>query len=272
MKTNDEGWLKLHRKLQEWEWYTDSYMVHLLLHLIMTMNTKSIKFRGIVIERGQRACTVDELCGETGIGKTKLKECLKLLQDCDAISVKVIKTSSRFSIIGLKNYEKYQCSKGRVATLDATPNATLTATSDTTPVTTFPIIEQEVKKEEDKNKTLSHTPGARESMLQELEDAYTANALKNQSWKESVMMKHKLTAETFDIQWQEFILDCRASNKTHDSENDVQDHFNKWLTNKTYLDGRYKQKTAQREGRGSMDRRRPNEVSHKGTEDYTEAL
>jgi len=34
----ETGWLKLHRKFKEWEWYQDSKMVHLFIHLLVTAN------------------------------------------------------------------------------------------------------------------------------------------------------------------------------------------------------------------------------------------
>lgn len=51
----EQGWIKLHRTLLKWEWYHDSKMVHLLVHLILKANHEDKRWRGIVIKRGQLA-------------------------------------------------------------------------------------------------------------------------------------------------------------------------------------------------------------------------
>ena len=35
-----EGWVKLHRKFLEWEWYDKSETVHLFLHCLLKANHK----------------------------------------------------------------------------------------------------------------------------------------------------------------------------------------------------------------------------------------
>ena len=48
-----QGWIKLHRKLIKWEWYHDSKMVHLFIHLILMANHQPASFRGVKIKQGQ---------------------------------------------------------------------------------------------------------------------------------------------------------------------------------------------------------------------------
>lgn len=47
------GWVKLHRKLLEWEWYQDAHMVHLLVHLLLTASHEDRRYKGLTIKRGQ---------------------------------------------------------------------------------------------------------------------------------------------------------------------------------------------------------------------------
>ena len=48
-----EGWIKLHRKILDWEWYDDINTKVLFLHLLLTANHEEQKWRGKIIERGQ---------------------------------------------------------------------------------------------------------------------------------------------------------------------------------------------------------------------------
>ena len=100
-----EGWIKLHRKLVDWEWYHDSKMVHLLFHLIAKANHKDGKWRGIDIKRGQLITGRDVLKSETGISTQSIRTCLERLKSTSEIT---IKTTSKYSLITILKYDSYQ--------------------------------------------------------------------------------------------------------------------------------------------------------------------
>ena len=41
-----EGWIKLYRKITEWEWYTVPSMAHLFIHLLFLANQKDKRWKG----------------------------------------------------------------------------------------------------------------------------------------------------------------------------------------------------------------------------------
>lgn len=100
-----QGFIKLHRKILNWEWYSDSYMVHLFIHLLFTANHKDGKWRGIEIKRGQLITGRHSLCKSTGISPQSVRTCLIRLKSTNEIA---IQTTNRYSIITLCNYELYQ--------------------------------------------------------------------------------------------------------------------------------------------------------------------
>ena len=63
----DNGWIKIHRKLLEWEWYTDINVKVLFIHLLLKANHKPKSYRGIVIETGQVMTGLELLSKETGL-------------------------------------------------------------------------------------------------------------------------------------------------------------------------------------------------------------
>jgi hypothetical protein len=99
------GWIKLHRKLKNWEWYKDSESVHLFVHLVMEANHKEGRWQGVVVERGQLITGRNSLSRKTGISVKAIRTRLKRMEDGGEIS---IKTASKFSIITICNYEDYQ--------------------------------------------------------------------------------------------------------------------------------------------------------------------
>lgn len=101
-----EGWIKLHRKLTTWEWYTDSKMVHLFLHLLLTANHKDGKFQGIDIKKGQVITGRHKLSASTGLSEQNIRTCLSKLEVTNEIT---IQTTNKNSLITIINYDFYQC-------------------------------------------------------------------------------------------------------------------------------------------------------------------
>lgn len=103
-----EGWIKMHRRVVDWEWYTDSKMVHLLLHFVVTANRKSKIWKGVEIKRGQTVIGLHSLSERTGISVQSLRTCLSRLKSGGEIK---ITPTNKYTIITVCNYEKYQSVK-----------------------------------------------------------------------------------------------------------------------------------------------------------------
>ena len=99
------GWIKLHRKFLEWEWYTDSKMVHLFIHLLLSASIEDRKWKGIVLQRGQLATTYPELSKKTGLTVQNLRTCLEKLEYSQIINRKV---TNKYTLVTICNYESYQ--------------------------------------------------------------------------------------------------------------------------------------------------------------------
>ena len=99
-----EGWIKLHRKFIDWEWYDISEMVHLFIHLLLKANHETINWRGIEVKRGQLITGLKQLHKETNISIQTLRSCLKKLEKTGEINRQ---TNNRFSLITICNYDNY---------------------------------------------------------------------------------------------------------------------------------------------------------------------
>lgn len=100
-----ETYIKLYRKLMEWEWYQDSKMVHLFIHLLIKANFKDGSWQGIAIKRGQLVTGLHSLNRQTGINIQSLRTCIKKLKSTNDITVQ---STNQFSTITLCNYNTYQ--------------------------------------------------------------------------------------------------------------------------------------------------------------------
>jgi len=101
----DNGWIKVHRKLLDWEWYDDSKIVHLYIHCLLKANHKPNKWRGITIEQGQFISSYSKLSCELPMTVQQIRTALNKLKSTNEIT---ITSTSKYSIISITNWDSYQ--------------------------------------------------------------------------------------------------------------------------------------------------------------------
>lgn len=116
----NEGWIKLYRKFDEWEWFNISEMVHLFIYLLLNANHEDGEWRGVSIKRGQILTGLHKLNERTKISIQTIRTCLERLKRTGEIN---IQTTNQYSIITILNYESYQ---GVQQTTNKQPNKRLT--------------------------------------------------------------------------------------------------------------------------------------------------
>jgi hypothetical protein len=99
-----QGWIRLYRKILDWEWYDISEMVHLFLHLLISANSMPGEWRGVKVNRGQLITGLHSLNRDTGISIQRLRTCLKRLRITGEIT---INSTNKYSIITICNYDEY---------------------------------------------------------------------------------------------------------------------------------------------------------------------
>jgi DNA-binding transcriptional MerR regulator len=99
------GWIKIHRKFLDWEWFNKSEAVHLFLFMLIKANHKSGKWQGIDIERGQFISSLANISNATGISVQTIRTILKKLEKTNEIE---LKSTSQYTIVTICKYECYQ--------------------------------------------------------------------------------------------------------------------------------------------------------------------
>lgn len=99
------GWIKLHRKFLEWEWFNKSEAVHLFLYMLIKANHKDSKWQGNEVQRGQFISSLGNISNATGISIQQIRTILKKLEKTNEIQVK---STSQFTIVTICKYECYQ--------------------------------------------------------------------------------------------------------------------------------------------------------------------
>lgn len=133
------GWIKVHRQILEWEWYSDNNCFRLFIHLLLKANHKERRFKGIELQIGSIVTSRDLLSKETGLTGQQIRTALnKLISTNEITSI----SSSQGTIIQVVNYEKYQVSTNEITNEQPTSNQRVTTNKN-------------VKNKEEKNNTFS---------------------------------------------------------------------------------------------------------------------
>lgn len=115
---NMEGHIKIHRKLLNWEWYSDINTSRLFIHMLLVANWKEQRFRGVMIPRGAFASSVPKLAEETGLSIQEIKTALNHLKSTGEVTCKV---TGKYTVFIVNNYHFYQ-QDNRQTNLQSTDN------------------------------------------------------------------------------------------------------------------------------------------------------
>lgn len=100
-----EGWIKLHRKILEWEWYDDINTCRLFFHLLFIANHKDRQWRGIDIKRWQKITSLSNLAEETWLSIQNIRTSINKLKSTGELTHK---SHSKYSLITIIKYDDYQ--------------------------------------------------------------------------------------------------------------------------------------------------------------------
>jgi hypothetical protein len=99
------GWIKLHRKFIEWEWYADLPVKILFLHLLLKVNHKDKQWRGMLIKKGSCITSYSKMAKQSHLTLKQVRTSLNKLKETGEVAHTA---TSKFSLIKLNNYDKYQ--------------------------------------------------------------------------------------------------------------------------------------------------------------------
>ena len=100
-----QGYIKLHRQITEWEWYSNINVSRLFIHCLLKANHKDNRWQGIVIKKGSFITSIENLAFETGLSGQQVRTSLNKLKSTGEITSQ---TTNRYSIITIKNWGSYQ--------------------------------------------------------------------------------------------------------------------------------------------------------------------
>lgn len=100
-----EGWIKIHRKITDWEWYDDANTFRLFLHLLLNANVADRKWHGQVIGRGQLLTSRKVLSQEIGISEQSVRTSMNRLNSTNEITIQPTKDGTLVTICKFEDYQ-----------------------------------------------------------------------------------------------------------------------------------------------------------------------
>lgn len=159
-----KGWVKLNRKILNWEWYQNENVMRLFIHCLLKANHQDAKWQGIEIKRGSFITSYQNLSRELKLSveqiRTAIKKLSKLTHEI------TYQSTSQYSIIVVNNYDLYQS--------DNTPDTeqiTNKQQTDNKQITTNKNVKKE-KNEKEYIYTFKKFNEKKELILKEAENLY----------------------------------------------------------------------------------------------------
>ena len=147
----DNGsFIKIHRKMLDWEWYDNPNTKILFWHLLLIANWKETSWHGIKLYPGEVIRTNENLSNELNLSIQQIKASLNNLKTTHEITCRKV---GKIRVITIKNWGAYQGSNlktNRITTQKPTasqPNDNLMTTAD----------KEYKEKKEYKNRTRANT-------------------------------------------------------------------------------------------------------------------
>ena len=100
-----EGFIKIHKRILSWEWYTDPNSSRLFFHLLLKANFKSNRWLGNDILPGQLVTGRKVLAKELKLSEQEIRTSINKLKSTNEIT---IKSTNKYSIITICKWEDYQ--------------------------------------------------------------------------------------------------------------------------------------------------------------------
>ena len=100
-----QGYIKLYRSLLEWDWFQDANTFRVFIYCLLKANREPKKWQGIDIKQGQFITSYEKIASDLNIGVQSVRTSIKKLNLTGELTNK---TTSRYSMITVKNWVRYQ--------------------------------------------------------------------------------------------------------------------------------------------------------------------
>jgi len=195
-----KGFIKLHRRILDWEWYKDSNTKNIFIHILLSACYDNCRFMGQTVNRGEYITSLSRLSSDLKIPIRQVRTSLKRLKKTGEIDMQ---TTNKYSKIIVCEYESYQLQPSNIKT-KTTSNRQATDKQPTD-------INKKERKKESKN------------------NIFYKECLSSTLWIEVVCMQYFFSKDDLVTCLNAFMLHLRSTDDNKITIKDYKSHFVNWL-------------------------------------------
>ena len=144
-RTMNEGFIKIYRKMLEWEWYSDTNTKILFIHCLLLANWEDKKWRGQIIKRGQFFSSIRHLAKALCLSAMQVRVSLDRLKVTNEITNKSQTNGTLITIVKYEDYQQVEKRNNKRITNEITNGQQ----TDNKRVTTTKELKEEEEEEEE---------------------------------------------------------------------------------------------------------------------------
>lgn len=100
-----QGWIKLHRRFVDWEWYSDIVTKTVFVDLLLAANHQNTKWQGKIVKKGEVITSVKKIAERNNLTIQQVRTALNKLEKTGEINKQ---TTNKNTLIKVLGYAKYQ--------------------------------------------------------------------------------------------------------------------------------------------------------------------
>lgn len=109
----DGTFVKVYRSLLEWEWFTDSAVMHVLMYLLLSARWKDGRWKGVEIPPGSFPTSIDTIAVATRLTPKQVRRALEILREGKVIETEKAGKGQRISLVNWAKYQEQPIEEGR---------------------------------------------------------------------------------------------------------------------------------------------------------------
>ena len=195
-----KGFIKLHRRILDWEWYKDSNTKNIFIHILLNACYDNCRFMGETVNRGEYITSLSRLSSDLKIPIRQVRTSLKRLKKTGEIDMQ---TTNRYSKITVCEYESYQLQPSNLKTKTTSKRQA----ADKQPTD----INKKERKKESKN------------------NIFYKECLSSTLWIEVVCMQYLFSKDDLVTCLNAFMLHLQSTDDNKITIKDYKSHFVNWL-------------------------------------------
>lgn len=213
----ENGWIKIHRQIKEWQHYQEPTVLLVWIDLLLSANAKDGWWKGKRVRRGELFTSVATIAENTGLDAKTVRKALDKLEATGEIRREATNAGSKIII---NQFSKFQSSGNN-------PQQNPQRIPQQTPQQNPQLIpyQQEINKERIiEGENIDDIPPTRTRE----KDDFSAIESPDTQAAELVMMRMGWSRADYQNAVRDFKATCAADGITHETDQDIVNHFRNW--------------------------------------------